>query len=293
MPQRFKKIIAISAFLLAITNVPCWAVNLPFLSQSKVRLLVTPGQTAHGEIILENPYPESRFMRIYLEDWYYLPAADGTKAFAPANTTPLSCASWITFSPSEITVPPYGRQRIGYSVKVPADASGGHYAILFFETKLGETESVGGGVGAGINLSLRIASLFYVEAKGKLNRTGEIGNLVLKTDKNKSLLIQSDFRNTGNVDITCGGSFHIMDKEGIIYARGEFNNVYTFPGDSAKLTSIWKEQVPKGKYNLVLTINLGKALEEETGFGRGPIMVKESEIEIDDSGEVVRVGELK
>lgn len=287
-----KRIFVISALFLFLANTPCWAVNMPFLSQSKVRLSIAPGKTKYGEIIVENPYPQPRFIRLYLEDWYYLPAGDGTKAFVAANTTPLSCASWITFSPAEITVPAYGRQRIGYSMKVPQEAKGSHYAVLFFETSLGEAEPTQEGVGAGINVSFRIATLFYIETEGMVDRTGKIDNLVLKTDKDKILLIQADFHNTGNVDITAGGSYHIMDKDGLIYARGEFNDIYTFPNDGAKFTATWKEPIPKGDYALVLTINIGRVLEEAE-MGRGPIITKEAEIELGANGEVVRVGELK
>lgn len=293
MYKSLKRVFVISALFLFLANTPCWAeVKMPFLDHSKVRLSIAPGKTKFGEITIENPYPNSLFMRLYLEDWYYLPAGDGTKAFVAANTTSLSCASWITFSPAEITIPAYGKQRIGYSVKVPPEAKASRYAILFYESKLGEVEPTQEGVGAAINLSFRIATLFYIEVAGTVNRVGRIENLTLKTDKDNALLIQADFHNAGNVDITAGGSYHIMDKDGLIYARGEFNDIYTFPKDSAKFTATWKEPIPKGDYDLVLTINIGRALEE-AGMGRGPIITKEAEIEIGDNGEVTRVGELK
>ncbi|MCX5701785.1 MAG: hypothetical protein NTW64_02245, partial [Candidatus Omnitrophica bacterium] len=70
------------------------------------------------------------------------------------------------------------------------------------------------------------------------------------------------------------------------------NNVYTFPQDEAKLTTTWKEPLPEGAYDLVLTLDIGKALEE-AGLGRGPVITKEAEIEIGKKGEVVRVGRLE
>lgn len=276
-------------FFIGLFNLS-WAIELPSISKAKIRLSITPGKSSYGEIILENPSSEKRPMRVYLEDWYYLPVADGSKEFVPANTTPLSCASWITFSPAEFTLAPFGRQRVNYLVKVPPQTKGGYYTVLFFETALGEVEAREEGVGAGINLAVRIAALFYIEVEGTINRTAVIENLTLKKDK--GLLVRLDFRNTGNIDITAGGSFHIMDKDGLIYARGEFNDVYTFPGDIAKLTANWKEPLSRGKYDLVLTLNIGKALEE-AGMGRGLVTVKETSIEIGKEGEVVRVGQLK
>jgi hypothetical protein len=83
-----------------------------------------------------------------------------------------------------------------------------------------------------------------------------------------------------------------MDKAGLIYARGEFNEIYTFPQDAAKLKAAWKEAIPQGSYDLVLTLNLGKGLEEKN-FGRGPVLTKETELSIGADGEVLSVGELE
>lgn len=288
-----KLIIAFCFFMFSFIH-SAGAMTLPGIDKTKIRLSILPGKTQYGDITVENPTSEPRMMRVYLEDWYYSPAADGSKEFVPPNTTPLSCASWITFNPSEFMVPAFGRQRVSYVVKMPPEAKGSYYAVLFFESGMGETtEQTVEGLGAGINLNVRIAALFYVEAEGSVKRSAEFSKLTLKKEgKSAPLLIEVDFRNTGNVDITCGGSFHIMDKPGLIYARGEFNDIYTFPGNSAKLTYSWKEPLPEGKYDIVLTLDLGKALEEAK-ISRGPIMVKEAEIEIGQNGEVVSMGELK
>lgn len=295
MPYPKKLIVLFSflfVFLLSFSGY-AWAINLPFINKSKIRVSVPVGQQAYGEIIVENPTPETRSIRLYLEDWHYVAGGDGSKEFAPAGTLSYSCAPWITFSPSEFTILPFSRQRVSYSIKAPAQAAGGYYAVLFFETAVGKVEAPEGKTGAGINLNIRIASLFYVEIEGTIKRKALINNLTVKKDiASGQLLIAMDLYNKGNVDIAAGGTFHIMDKKGMVYARGEFNDVYTFPEDKAKLTAAWKESMPKGKYDLIFTFNLGKALEE-VGFGRGPVVTKESEIEIDASGELIKVGELK
>lgn len=295
MPVYHKKVIilfsSLMLFLCLVAQVR--AATFPFINKSKIRIAISPGQRGYGEIIMENPTEKERSMRLYLEDWYYLPAADGTKEFIPAGTFSRSCASWISFSPAEFIIFPFSKQKISYSIQVPEDASGGYYAALFFETLLGQTEQAKEGMSAGMDLNVRIASLFYIETTGTVKRKVAIDNLKLeKEPSSERLLIQLDFTNTGNTDITAGGTFHIMDKKGLISARGEFKDVYTFPGDKAKLNALWKERIPKGKYDLVLTLNLGKALEE-VKFGRGPVITKEAEIEIDAQGEVIRVGGLK
>lgn len=287
-----KKALFLFFFYLFLFVNHSYPLNLPYINKAKIRASVIPGQQIYGDIIIENPNPQERPMRLYLEDWQYLASGDGAKEFMPVSTLANSCASWIIFSPAEFTIPAFGRQRVSYTIKAPQDASGGYYAALFFESLMGKIGMSEKETGAGLDLTVRIASLFYVEAAGAIKRTAEIDNLTLKKDAPGGLSIQLDFNNTGNTDITCGGTFHLMDKNGMIPARGEFANVYTFAGGKAKLKASWKETIPKGNYALVLTFDLGKA-QEEVKVGRGPVIVKETEIEIGEYGQVVAVGKLE
>jgi len=85
------------------------AINL-LIDEGKVRLSIPAGGTKSGEINVRNSASEPIAIRVYLEDWYYLPIADGSKEFIPKGTAPLSCGSWISFSPAEFTIPPFGKR---------------------------------------------------------------------------------------------------------------------------------------------------------------------------------------
>lgn len=266
------------------------AIEVIRVDQAKIRLIVAAGSSKTGTINITNPTQYPKHIKAYLEDWYYTSNADGSKDFEPAGTTEYSCADWISFAPAEITIPPFAKKRIEYTVKVPQGTSGGHYAILFLESSP-TTDSQSEGVSIGV--VVRVGCLFYIEPAGTIQMTSEMSNLkVERRSNNESLEIGLDFANTGNVDITAGGTFHIMDKQGFVLARGELNNVYTFPKDTGKLEGRWPKAIPQGKYGLVITIDLGKA-REEAGFERGPLVVKEAEIEIGSLGQIVKVGDLK
>ncbi len=287
------KVILTLFFVFFISLNLSYAIELPRISQSKIRLSIAAGQSKYGDIVVENPGSEPKSMRIYLEDWYYLPGGDGTKEFAPVGTMTNSCSSWISFSPSEFTLPPFGKQRVSYTVKVPEGSNGGYYAAMFFENTAGSFGSQGGQVGAAVNLIIRVAGLFYVEVEGTVKREAEITNLTVKRDNSASALsIQLDLNNIGNVDITTSSTYNLMSSTGRVYARGSLSDSYTFARDKAKLTATWKDQVPKGSYDLVFTMDLGKALAD-AGVGRGPVIIKEASVEIGDNGEVVSTGELK
>ena len=268
--------------------------KLPFMSQSKIRVVVSPGERAFGEITLDNPTSQSKNMRLYLEDWYYLPGGSGAKEFLPANSAPTSACPWITFSPAEVTVPAFGKQKINYSVNVPPNASGARFATLFFETLISKSTLSDSGRSAGLDVNVRVATLFYVEVKGTIERTAKINNLNIQPSKNEkgTLEITLDFENTGNTDITTSGNFGLMNDQGLVSARGAFNSVYTFPGGKGVLLGIWKDKIPVGDYDLVITLDLGKALTD-AGIGRGPMMTKEASVSIGENNQVVQIGQLK
>lgn len=266
------------------------AAEIVQVQPAKVRLLISPGNAQTGSITVVNYDRVPKKVRAYLEDWKYLPACDGTKDFQPAGTSSLSAASWISFLPAEFTVGAFGKQAVNYSVKVPADARGGHYSVLFFESYLGEPETAPEGA-VNVNVAVRVAVLFYIEAKGAINRQVKVDNLKIEKAQDR-YNVSVNFANTGNADATAKATFFIIDQKGLAFARGDFNEIYAFPQDSTTLNSYWKEIIPKGTYDFILTVDIGKALKE-AGLGDVPPVTKEASIQVGDNGEVIRVGELK
>jgi hypothetical protein len=260
----------------------------------KIFLSIPAGETGSGKITLRNPSEQELKVKIYAQDWQYNDAHDGTKIFSAAGTLPLSCASWITVSQSDLSVPVDGQQDIYYTVKMPKDVSGGHYAVLFFESEmskptLAKTVSLG--------LTVRLGAIFYVESAGMTLRTAEVNKLSLqKPAINKPLEIGLEITNTGNTDFLAKGTFHFINKKGLVFARSSFNQVYAFPAETAKLSGTWKQKLPKGTYDVIFTIDIGKVMQEgmpEAEWNADFVITKETEVEIGSSGEVVKVGELR
>lgn len=226
------------------------------INTPKIQLELAPGQAYAGEIVAENPTDEEVKVKIYLEDWLYKPGGTGEKAFSPMASTPLSASNWINFSPAEEIIKPFGRITVRYTVQVPAGVQGGHYSVLFFETLLGTSTDE---QGASVNVTGRIGALFFVETKGTLQRNGEIQSVdLIAPEGNKPLEILTAFRNTGNVDITLGGNFLILDVDGKVQARGDLKKIYTFPGSVETGKTEWVGRLPKGAYEVLLTYDLGK-----------------------------------
>jgi hypothetical protein len=242
------------------------------IDQPKVRLAIPPGSSQSGVINVENHALEDKDVRVYTEDWYYVSGGDGSKEFNPAGTLPFSSASWITLVPTQFSLPARSSMPVHYTVSVPKDSRGGHYAVAFFESLIANAASE---AGVGVNVAVRVGALFYVEPKGTIERKLRLGELFLTQD-GKSIYLNAQFHNTGNVDINASGVFNIIDAQGIVYARGKIGEVYTLPGDSAQISGSAEAQLRSGAYDLVITLKLGGEAVE----------VIEAEMKVDSGGKI-------
>lgn len=239
------------------------------IDSPKVELEIPAGDTHSGEITVENPTDQPAVMKAYLEDWAYTEAGKGDKEFGPAGTFPYTAAPWITFVAPDPEVPAFGRSVVRYTVKVPEESSGGRYAVLFFETVIGQMPNEEGVV---VDVAGRIGTLFFIEVKGASRRAGEIESLsVLPPQGNKPMELETVFKNTGDTAIIVEGNFLIMDAEGQVKGRGDLEKLYTFPGHRSTGITKWVGRLAPGQYTVLATYALGKgqSLVEEKSFSIG------------------------
>lgn len=80
-------------------------------------LTVKPGETYRGVIILKNASEQPEQMKIYQTDYLFF--ADGRNIYGEPGKLARSNATWLTFNPSRVTVPPKSEVPIHYTLKVP------------------------------------------------------------------------------------------------------------------------------------------------------------------------------
>jgi len=249
------------------------------IDQPKIRLNMPPGWSDGGIIKVENRDSEPLKVRAYLSDWEYS-EQDGSKNFLPPGTTSRSCAEWIKFYPSDFTISPGGTQKVNYVVGIPKDGVGGHYAVLFFEVELGYARDEEQQID--VKLYNRIASLFYIEPEGTIIKEAKLENFTISESEGK-VNLEVEFLNVGNVDITATGSFDIIAEDGFVLTRGKVRDIYTFPGERAKLYAKGLSAgFSKGKYSVIITLDL-----------EGDLLVGEWEISVSDAGEIVKIKRIE
>ncbi len=265
MQARFKKsVFSILFFIGFILIHEAWAISVS-IDKPHINVDVEAGDVASGAITLKNRGKAPLSVRLNIEDWIY--NEDGRRVFKLPGSTPLSCANWIEISPRIMIVPDGGIAVFNYTVRVPEDAVGGHYAVIFFESSAAEEEEVRG---TGIKVVGRIGSIVYQETKGKVNKVGTVlSKKVTAPEANKPLVFKYRFKNEGNAFIRFNGTLNIMDENSTIYGTAQSErSIGTLPGNVRDDTIKWFGSLPKGKYDVILTVDMGEDVQ--------PMVIQES-----------------
>ena len=247
------------------------------IDKPKIRLIVPAGSYDGGQIAVENTGSEPTGVRVYLQDWVYS-ASDGGKEFMPKATLKNSASGWITFNPADLNIPAKGKAFVNYSVQVPKGASGGRYAVMFFEVLGTEVERFDAAKGQNVHVQIlnRLGALFYIEPKGTIEKKGRVDNVDI-LQKLNDFILTADFINSGNVDITTQGAFDVIDSQGYVYLRGRFDEIYTLSGDKAELKGVVDGvQLKPGSYDIIMTFD----------FENGGNLIQEVSILVDPTGQV-------
>ena len=249
------------------------------VSPSRFRMKKQAGEVAADKVSIINSstYP----MRITTEatDMVTRPGEDGLsiRDEAPPGTTPHSCARWIHLSQQqeEIVVQPGQTAQVEFVVSPPPDVqSGGYGAYLFFIghpilPEKGKSEK------ASVQLVTvpRLGVSVVYEVEGTIRRKGELLKLKMTPPSGaQPMKIRHEFKNTGNAEVVLTGSFHILDAKGLLAGKGALRTLKTFPGETGVAETTWQEDLPPGRYTLMITLELGPDAEQ--------VIVRELPLEI-------------
>jgi len=236
------------------------------VDNGKVSYVVKPGETISDSLTVYNTSSDKAVtLKVYWEDFEYIAPFQGEKKFHPAGTRPDSCRQWVVFSPSELTIAPLSDQKVNYTIKIPDDVTGGHYGVLFFESRAESNARIG------IALATRLGSLFFIEAENR-NKTGVIKDIQINENE-----FQAVFENSGDVLLSAEGVFYIMDSKGLVVDRGKISTKYLPTNTQTELTWLISEKVKPADYTLILTMDLGdgNSLVKEIDFKKNMDQVLE------------------
>lgn len=245
------------------------------LAPARFELPMLPGteKTVVVNIIYNAGSAQAKPFRLVagLGDWTIL--NNGQVDYYKAGTKPYSAASWIIYSPGEVTVMPGKVHPIRVTISVPKDAApGDHTAALFVESrpdniKLDEDRKQ-------VVVRFRLAALFYIMVP-RLTREGSLQGLKAEA-KEQGIVVTPKLKNEGNSHIRPVHSIKIVDREGAVVAEhAESESLPVLAREELSRPLIIEKSIPPGEYLVRYRVDFkdGSPIIE----GQTDLIVKEPE----------------
>jgi hypothetical protein len=240
------------------------------IDNPKMRIKVTMGQNYTGMVTVDNPSKDPVGVKVYLEDFIYVEPFDGGKKFMPRGTTSRTISDYITFSPENFILEPFGTKTVNFTISPTKPLKETLCGVLFFETSLGSSTEEG----KAIDVLGRLGSLIFLDpADGKKSA-------VFSSPEGGDRKISGIISNSGNLFLSALGTFYVMDANGKVLDRGQTTEAYLMPGDKRPLEIKFVPSLPEGNYTVVVTFDMQD----------NDIFTKEIDFSISSSGEVKVTG---
>jgi len=226
------------------------------VSPVEFNLKVAAGETGTFTLSVMN---DTKVVQIYLisvADWYRNEKGDNIffeRSSPPPEVKKHSCRDWIDVSPARFEVPPNSVRNIKVSVKVPPEAKGTYWAIIFVEGAPRPTRHRG----YTVMVVPRIGVKVYLTTPGAAVKKGRVTRMMLK--KENPLTFSLTFENTGDCDLRPKGWVEIKNVRGETVRKIPIPSFPVLPGAKRVLEIKDKEKSPlsPGWYQALGIIDYG------------------------------------
>lgn len=223
-----------------------WAFGFS-VEPARVQVSVAAGKRRGQTLTVRNAKPDAPVhLTVYVRDVIFLP--DGTHEFPPPASTDWSCAQWVEVVPKELEIPATSSKEVRVSVTVPEGATGGHYAMVFFETGPSYAEQ-------GIGVNFRVGALVEAVVPGTERYEATLRDLAFAPPKG----VRVALFNGGNVLIRPSGVVKVFDASGkkIRHLQLNPNNLGLLPKTLRAFLTELEEPLPNGRYQLKAEVDYG------------------------------------
>ena len=223
-----------------------WAFGFS-VDPARVQVSVAAGKRRGQMLTVRNEKPDaSMHLTVYVQDVVFLP--DGTHEFPPPASTEWSCANWVEVVPKELEIPAKSSKDVRVSVTVPEGVTGGHYAMIFFETGPSYTEQ-------GIGVNFRVGALVEAVVPGTERYDAKLKAIAFKPPSGAVV----DLFNDGNLLIRPAGLVKVFDPLGKKVRQVQLNpnNLGILPKTLRTFSVQLEEPLPKGNYQLKAEVDYG------------------------------------
>lgn len=261
--KAFRGCILLLYFLLLA---PVLALDLG-ISPPDINLKINRGEQYQGELYIFGSENEAVQVKVYPMDWSL--STLGNYQFLPMGTIKRSASSWISFFPRNFNLPPKHGQKIGYTIKVPNDASGSYWAALMAETNPTSSSAPGQ---FQVMMAGRVAYIIRIDINGSPLGVGKIERLKLDWDQKQNKLEASlRIKNNGASMLRFKGRLELKDSQGKAVGTIPFREGYILPDYTREFSLV------DHKINLKSGFYIGLAIAD---FGERNLKAVQSTLEI-------------
>ena len=217
-----------------------------------LKVPLPPGESTTVGFWVENVGSTMADVRITLHDWFRTP--EGKLQVFPPGTLEGSCAPWITYSHTSLSIPPGERVWVSVRIAVPKEEKGDRWA-LFLVAEYPPREEIGEGMGTRVVVAYAVKLLrqdpVNAEPAGEI-RSVEVAIL-------EPLTLKVLYANTGNAHTTNTGTVEIKDIFGETVREFTIGEFPTLPGEEHLIIveDPSGERLPDGIYYALVTIDFG------------------------------------
>ena len=222
------------------------------------RLDAAPGDTVMQTIIVTNNDNKDRDFLVYAKDWRY--TIDGEDVETEDSNESRGLLNWISFAPSQFTVPAGGSEAVRLQVNVPdtSDAGffwGGIYIAPdeppVLASRIGRTEGA-----YEIYVRIRAKANILVTVQGVLEYSGQVNWVEAEPDSAGSgIIVKTRFENTGNMLLRCTGTVDIRDANDETVDSFEMDNFNVLPGYEREVVSRREMELAPGTYSALVVVD--------------------------------------
>jgi hypothetical protein len=224
------------------------------VSPPTFELTANPGDTLKNSIRVDNIVDTPLEVTVDARNFTALGEDGGIDL--SSKDSEYSLASWISTTPSKITIPAQESQTFEYTINVPKDATpGGRFGSIIFQTA---STALGGG--SGVAVSQEVGALVFVKIAGVVKESASVVGFNSKNTLNDHGPVDFDIRvkNEGNVYFKPKGTITISNFFGQTVATVPVNEQNVLPGAIRKMDATWNSDWLFGRYNATLSLVYGK-----------------------------------
>lgn len=228
------------AFVLIAAATPVAGQTLS-LSPSVIQLQGTVGQSTTQTLTIENSTSLELAFELVAED---VVVVDGTRAFVAAGEIPGSIAATAVFTPPAITVPAGEKRSVTVTVTLPPRAEHRGIVALF----RGVTQLIIGGKAA--TASLGTLMTFTMSKHVSLEPATL---MVLPQSPSSNASFEQAFQNNGHEPVVPAGVAVILDGNGRMVGRANFESRRLLPGERVTMRAEYPGELRTGRYRVLAT----------------------------------------